>query len=500
MCTYSAPEKPASAPESVNAQSRWRCTSMPTPCGRRGILARGAQQPAEAALLVGERDRDHDQHADRGLHAARRLGHQRERRLARPDRRPVAEHVVGDLQHGEGRDAGGEARQPHQRQAQQEREHAAERGGQEQRRDVADRVVAQQREQAGQHGRLRLERDRHLAGRERADGDEADVPEREHARVADEHVDRDDHRDRDQRVEEVDVVGGRDEAARRCPRGSRARRARRAARARCDGAALIPGPPRTIARVRTARRAARAARRSRARRRTTAGRSSCSVGSAPSMIPLANPIAKPPSVAVQSRSIPPTTTPTSTRIVSFSANVCVTSGCCTVSITATIAASSADSSTAKPITWFASTPSMRAVRKSIAAARMRSPMLVRPSSSASSPSVTSATATATNVILRMSTPADRDRLVQRGERRGGLALGAVAQVDRERERLQRERDREGGDEHDRRRVPAQRPEHAPGRARTRARSRRRSRRRCSSRRATTRCRRACTRPAITSWP
>ena len=45
-----------------------------------------------------------------------------------------------------------------------------------------------------------------------------------------------------------------------------------------------------------------------------------SVGSAPLMTPLANPIAKPPSVAVQSRSIPPTTTPTRTTIVSLSAN------------------------------------------------------------------------------------------------------------------------------------------------------------------------------------
>ena len=48
-----------------------------------------------------------------------------------------------------------------------------------------------------------------------------------------------------------------------------------------------------------------------------------SVGRAPLMTPLANPIAKPPRVAVQSRSIPPTTTPTRTTIVSLSAK----SGC-----------------------------------------------------------------------------------------------------------------------------------------------------------------------------
>ena len=39
---------------------------------------------------------------------------------------------------------------------------------------------------------------------------EADLPEREHARVADEDVDGDDHRDRDERVEEVELVGERD--------------------------------------------------------------------------------------------------------------------------------------------------------------------------------------------------------------------------------------------------------------------------------------------------
>ena len=56
------------------------------------------------------------------------------------------------------------------------------------------------------------------------------------------------------------------------------------------------------------------------------------------------------------------------------------------------------------ITWFALTPSIRAVRKSIAAARMRSPIVVRPISSASRPSVTTATATATIVTLRTNTP------------------------------------------------------------------------------------------------
>ena len=51
-----------------------------------------------------------------------------------------------------------------------------------------------------------------------------------------------------------------------------------------------------------------------------------SVGSAPLMTPVAKPIANPPSVAVQSRFIPPTTTPTSTTIVSRSAKSGPTNG------------------------------------------------------------------------------------------------------------------------------------------------------------------------------
>ena len=120
-----------------------------------------------------------------------------------------------DLEHGEGGDPGGEPGQAHQRQPDEEREQPAEPGREQERRHVPDRVVAQQREQRRQHALLRLERHRHHARGERADGDEADLPEREHARVADEDVDRDDDRDRDERVQEVDLVrrrgGGRDE-------------------------------------------------------------------------------------------------------------------------------------------------------------------------------------------------------------------------------------------------------------------------------------------------
>jgi len=129
-----------------------------------------------------------------------------------------------------------------------------------------------------------------------------------------------------------------------------------------------------------------------------------SVGNAPLTMPDTKPIANPPSVAVQRRSMPPTTTPTSTMIVSCSAKSGVTNGVCTVRITATVAARAPESTTARPITWLALTPSSRAVRKSAAAARVRRPISVRPSRSASAPSAPIATSTATIVTLRTSTP------------------------------------------------------------------------------------------------
>ena len=102
--------------------------------------------------------------------------------------------------------------------------------------------------------------------------------------------------------------------------------------------------------------------------------------------------------------MPPTTTPARTTIVSRSANVDVTSGCCTVSITATIAARIPESRTAEPITRFARTPRRRAVWKSIAAARICSPTFVRPRKSTSAIRQTAAVTMATTVILRTSVP------------------------------------------------------------------------------------------------
>jgi hypothetical protein len=123
---------------------------------------------------------------------------------------------VGDLEHCKGRDPGREARQTHQGQADEKRKQAPECRRKQQRLDVADRVVAQEREDARQHPFLRCDGHGHDAGREGADGDEADLAERENARDADENVDRDHDRDRDERVQEVDLVRGgggrRDEA------------------------------------------------------------------------------------------------------------------------------------------------------------------------------------------------------------------------------------------------------------------------------------------------
>ena len=91
-------------------------------------------------------------------------------------------------------------------------------------------------------------------------------------------------------------------------------------------------------------------------------------------------------------------------MVSCSANVGVTVGNWTVSITATTAASAPAISTETVLTRFARTPRRRAVWESIAAARMCRPIDVRFRSRTRSARHTAAVTIATIVILRMSTP------------------------------------------------------------------------------------------------
>ena len=73
----------------MNAQSRCAVDVHADPARGGRVLARGPELPPEPAALVGERDRDHDERADRRLQRPRRLGHQRERRRARADLRPT---------------------------------------------------------------------------------------------------------------------------------------------------------------------------------------------------------------------------------------------------------------------------------------------------------------------------------------------------------------------------------------------------------------------------
>ena len=181
------------------------------------------------------------------------------------------------------------------------------------------------------------------------------------------------------------------------------------------------------------------------------------VGSAPPSRPVAKPIEKPPSVAGIGRFMPPSTTPASTTIVSRSAKSGVTSGFWTVRITATTAASAPESSTATPITRFARTPSMRAVWKSIAAARICRPIVVRSSRSESEQADHRDDDGDDRDLPDVDAP-DRDRAVEVGERRRDLAERAEPE---QRDALEQERHGERRDEHHRRRVAAQGPEDEP---------------------------------------
>ena len=99
--------------------------------------------------------------------------------------------------------------------------------------------------------------------------------------------------------------------------------------------------------------------------------------------------------------MPPATTPTSTKRVSYRPVVGLTEGELMLRTTAATAASTPETATAAMITVSALTPSSRAVRKSIEAARICRPIDVRFRSSASKPSDTIPAPMARNDTQRM---------------------------------------------------------------------------------------------------
>ena len=177
---------------------------------RRRILTGRTQHPAEARALVGVGHGYADQGADRRLPDPGRRGNRGEVVQGRADETLVIEHVVRDLEHGERRDTGGEAREPHQRQPDRERERATDGGSKRERRDVADIRLQQEVGQARHDLQLLTLRHREHARRPGADCDEADLPERDDTRVADEHVEPHDDRDLDERVDEIRLEIARD--------------------------------------------------------------------------------------------------------------------------------------------------------------------------------------------------------------------------------------------------------------------------------------------------
>ena len=88
---------------------------------------------------------------------------------------------------------------------------AANGGGERERLDVPELVVAEQWEHVAQDRALQQDRHGEEARGEGADGHEADLPEGEHAGVADEDVEGDDDRHRDDRLQHVDLRRPRDD-------------------------------------------------------------------------------------------------------------------------------------------------------------------------------------------------------------------------------------------------------------------------------------------------
>ena len=119
---------------------------------------------------------------------------------------------MGDLEDAEGGNSGCQPREAHERKPDEQRVETSDSRCDEQRRHVPDLVVTQERKQVLHDRRLLGDRNREHAGGPGSDGDEADVPEREHAGVAHEDVEGDHDRHGHKRVDEVDLGRRRGDA------------------------------------------------------------------------------------------------------------------------------------------------------------------------------------------------------------------------------------------------------------------------------------------------
>jgi hypothetical protein len=220
------------------------------------ILTGCAELTPQPAALVCEGDEDRDERAHGRLEETRRLRHRRERIRARPDPVPVAQDVVRDLEHGEGGDSGDEAREAHQRHADEQRIDTTHARRCEQRADVPDRGLAEEPEEARIDRGLFFDGDRKDTGRPGADGDEADVPEREDPRVPDEDVQGDHHDHRHEGVDEVDLRLSREGGAEKpdsCEHHHRAEQRRRTARDGHTRSTVVPRANSPVGRINSTR-------------------------------------------------------------------------------------------------------------------------------------------------------------------------------------------------------------------------------------------------------
>src|SRR5262249_41968178 len=286
-----------------------------------------------------------DESSDRCLPDPGALRDRREAVQRRADRPLVAEHVVRDLEHGEGRDPRGESREPHQRQPDHKREGAADHGRESEGRDIADVRGDEEVSEARKGDRLLDPRHSEHAGGPRTDGDEADLPERQDARVADEDVEPDDDRNDDQRLDEVPLEVARDREPEQRGRHDEQRGDQHLEQAPSLTHTRSTVPPPRVKRPfgRTSKTTITAAKMKLVRYCVL------SAGSPPPRMRVAKPIEKPPRVAGIGRFIPPTTTPASTMIVSWRPNVDEMLFSCTLRNTAEVAASSPEMITAAPI-------------------------------------------------------------------------------------------------------------------------------------------------------